>query len=358
MGLFDRFKKGETEATPGVIEWANPGPEDLVYRWPDSNIPTMSVVVVRPGQAAVFVRDGKIYGVLQEGRHVLSTMNIPFLKDLIGAAPVPGAKAAANMFKAEIYFVSVTEHQGRFGGKAYAGNRFPIQYSGTYRYKIEKPEVFLKELVGAGGSIDTAYISDFLRSTIQSRLIKFIGDLPPSDFTEVLQVQNKAKAFLTTQFEQLGLKLIDLNFAQFTLSPEFEKILPYLSTAQSWDQLFRVLQMQTLQEMSKNMGGSPAGVGVGLGMGMMMPYMMGAPPSPTQAQPATGVGVGVGGAQGQQTKKCPNCGAVVPANAKFCPYCGYKFPEQQSQQTKKCPNCGATVPANAKFCPYCGYKFP
>ena len=48
-------------------------------------------------------------------------------------------------------------------------------------------------------------------------------------------------------------------------------------------------------------------------------------------------------------KKCPNCGAEVSDNAKFCMQCGSKIPEEIS-----CPKCGANLPSNAKFCLACG----
>lgn len=312
-----------------VIEWANPDDKEIIWKWPNDRIRWGSTVVVRAGQAAVFLRDGKIMGVLQEGRHVLTTVNIPWLTSLV--EKIPGVGKMAEMFIAEIYFISLTEKRGEFGGKAYAGNRFPVMIHGDYRYKIDNPEVFLRELAGASADIDTAYITNYLRQTVMSRLQKFIGDLPPNDFTETLQVQNKAKAFLTTQFEQLGLKLVDLNLT-LELTPEFEKLLPYLAGAQTWDQLYRVLQMQTLQQMSQNVGQNPAaGMGVGMGLGMMMPYMMGAQPAAAAPMMAGGYIPPQQQAQPQQPqpqqqmKKCPKCGALVPANAKFCPYCGYKF---------------------------------
>ncbi len=320
------FLGGEKKAKTGVevIEWANMSPTDIVWKWPNDRIRLGSVVVVRAGQAAVFLRDGKIMGVLEEGRHVLTTANFPWLTDLLEA--VPGVGKMMDMFKAEIYFVSLTEKRGTFGGKAYAGNRFPVKIRGDYRYKVEDPETFLRELAGASTDIDSTFVTNYLVQTVMSRLQKFIGDLPPNDFTETMQVQNKAKAFLTTQFEQLGLKLIDLNLV-LELSEEFEKLLPYLASAQSWDQLFRILQMQTLQQMAQSAGQNPAaGLGVGMGMGMVMPYMM-APGMTPAAAPGAPMMAGGGMVQqpAQQVKKCPNCGANVPADAKFCPYCGYKF---------------------------------
>ena len=48
---------------------------------------------------------------------------------------------------------------------------------------------------------------------------------------------------------------------------------------------------------------------------------------------------------------CPNCGAVVRAEDKFCWNCGAKL-----VYTYKCPNCGAEVSSEDKFCRNCGYK--
>jgi membrane protease subunit (stomatin/prohibitin family) len=49
---------------------------------------------------------------------------------------------------------------------------------------------------------------------------------------------------------------------------------------------------------------------------------------------------------------CPECGAVVPAGAKFCPECG----QQITRKEKFCSECGGKVPAGVKFCPECGAK--
>lgn len=80
-----------------------------------------------------------------------------------------------------------------------------------------------------------------------------------------------------------------------------------------------------------------------------------------------------------EMSKCPNCGNVLPANAKFClecgtkigqlvanemicPACGKKTPcgkfcmECGQPLIKCCPNCGAGVPQDSKYCLECGTK--
>jgi hypothetical protein len=48
---------------------------------------------------------------------------------------------------------------------------------------------------------------------------------------------------------------------------------------------------------------------------------------------------------------CPNCGAHLATNAKFCPECGTKL-----QTDDTCRSCGAKLLPGVKFCPECGAK--
>lgn len=64
--------------------------------------------------------------------------------------------------------------------------------------------------------------------------------------------------------------------------------------------------------------------------------------------------------------KCPQCGSLAEATAKFCPSCGAKLdpprveeepaeaPADQAQ--KVCANCGAPLEPDAAFCTQCGTK--
>lgn len=84
----------------------------------------------------------------------------------------------------------------------------------------------------------------------------------------------------------------------------------------------------------------------------------------------------------REVKKCPKCGAEIPAQSRFCLNCGENVgtaPEDTvvcsgcgkrvpkgkfciecgatlSAGERKCPNCGADVPAGGKFCLECGEK--
>jgi hypothetical protein len=43
---------------PQIIEWKNPGPEDIVWKYPDENITWGAQLIVKEMESAVFFRDG------------------------------------------------------------------------------------------------------------------------------------------------------------------------------------------------------------------------------------------------------------------------------------------------------------
>ena len=70
-----------------VIEWADQAPNEMVRREPPAgagDIRFGSQLIVRPGQVATFVKEGKALDQFSEGRHTLSTKNIPILASIIG----------------------------------------------------------------------------------------------------------------------------------------------------------------------------------------------------------------------------------------------------------------------------------
>lgn len=62
-----------------------------------------------------------------------------------------------------------------------------------------------------------------------------------------------------------------------------------------------------------------------------------------------------------EEKECPACKKVVPIDSKFCPSCGYRFPEVvqvvedgEEVEVRKCSACGASILGHDKFCAECG----
>ncbi len=60
----------------------------------------------------------------------------------------------------------------------------------------------------------------------------------------------------------------------------------------------------------------------------------------------------------QNTKKCPTCGTLCPADNEFCPQCGARLVSQTAANSFFCPSCGFQNGPGARFCGKCGTKLP
>ena len=102
MGLFDALR---TEFID-IIEWDDQSGNVLVHRFErhDHEIKMNAKLVVRPGQRAVFVNEGKIADMFEPGTHTLETKNMPILATLRG-----WKYGFDSPFKAEVYFINATE---------------------------------------------------------------------------------------------------------------------------------------------------------------------------------------------------------------------------------------------------------
>ena len=75
MGLMDKLRAELID----IIEWVDDSHHTLVWRFPryHNQIKHGAQLVVRPGQTAVFVREGVIADVFGPGQHRLETRNLP-----------------------------------------------------------------------------------------------------------------------------------------------------------------------------------------------------------------------------------------------------------------------------------------
>ena len=149
--------RGISGLKPKVIEWINPGDDEIVWRYPEEVIPWGSVVVVKEFENALFYRDGKIYGVLEAGRHVLDTQNVPFLSGLVEGL------YGESIFKSMIIFVSLRRFQGRFGGRTQTVELAPLLFPGSFYSRVENSSLLVNKVVGPQHAFTTDELNEYLR---------------------------------------------------------------------------------------------------------------------------------------------------------------------------------------------------
>jgi membrane protease subunit (stomatin/prohibitin family) len=319
---------------PQVIEWENPGPEEIVWKHPEEEITWGAQLIVREYQVAVFFRDGKAYDVFGPGRHTLTTLNLPLLTGILSRIAGFGEKP----FKANVIFVSTKVFAGKYGTRAQTTELAPLQIHGTFWFKVENPQLFVMEVVGGQNAYTTVDVNEYLRGFINEKLIDEISryDLL-TVFTKLDETSMTVKNAILAAFRRIGLELTDLRFEGIDTTPEYRERLFWLRTGRATPA--EVLRMETVKKAAEELGKSP---GAALGTGMVLIPQIMTPTGPAQA-PAAPLII------------CPKCNARIPATSKFCPECGTKIAPPTTGITK-CPKCGSQIPAIANFCPECGAK--
>lgn len=335
---------------PQVIQWVNPKEGEIIWRYPVDRIEWGAQLIVEEWQAAVFMRDGKVYDVFRAGRHTLTTMNLPLLTQVLSRV----AGFEKSPFVATVIYVSLKQHQLPFGGRGQTAELAPIQFYGTAWFRVADPALFVTQVVGGQNIYTTEDLQKFLRGYFNELLMAELSR--QSIFTiygNLDQVSFIAKNAIQPQLSRLGLELIDVRFEGLDV------------TDQVWrDRLFFIratgvnpaeyLRMETVQKAAAELGKSPgaaAGTGIVLIPPLLWPQQQAQTPPQQPQQPAAGVSQQLAAHQQQQGIVCPQCGFVNPPGAKFCINCGYML-------GKKCPQCGFVNPPEAKFCMNCGARLP
>jgi membrane protease subunit (stomatin/prohibitin family) len=280
MGLWDYIK---TELID-IIEWLDSTGDTMVYRFErhDNEIKNGAQLIVRPGQAAVFVDQGQIADVFGPGRVELKTENLPVLSTLRG-----WKYGFESPFKAEVYFVSTRVFTDmKWGTKNPIMLRDPefgpvrLRAFGTYAVKVSEPAKFIAQIVGTNGVFTTDGISDQIRNFVVSRFTEALGEgkIPALDLAANFSELGAAvKAVIGPEVAEYGLEVTTFLVENISLPEEVEKALDKRTSMGVIGNLNAYTQFQAanaIEAAAKNPGGSAAADGMGMGMGFAMAQQM------------------------------------------------------------------------------------
>ncbi|MCG3152006.1 MAG: hypothetical protein GEEBNDBF_01294 [bacterium] len=299
-----------------IIEWLDSSNDTLVWRFERYNneIKHGAKLVVREGQAAVFIEQGQLADVFPPGTYTLKTENLPVLSTLQG-----WAHGFNSPFKAEVYFVSTRVFTDlKWGTKNPIMLRDPefgpirLRAFGSFTMRVSDPATFIRNVSGTDEHFTVDELSVQLRNYIVSRFADVLGEsrIPALDLAA--NYEETAK-FITERiapsFEQYGVEMKTLLIENISLPPEVEAVLDKRSSMGILGNLQQYTQFQVAESIphaAQNPGGL-AGAGVGMGAGMMMGQQMAgamsapapaAPPPLPGAEPALAVWhLSIGGAQ-------------------------------------------------------------
>lgn len=291
-----------------IVEWSQPGPDEMVHRFNRhlNEIKNGAKLIVRPGQAAIFVDGGRLADVFAPGTHTLSTKSLPILSTLQG-----WKYGFQSPFKAEVYFVATRQFTdlkwGTMNPVMLRDKEFgPIRLRafGTFAIRCAEPTKLIEQVAGPSAGFSVEGIHEQLRNIIVSRFADLLGEsgIPALDMaSQYDELGNFLKGRIAPDLAGYGLELTTLLVENVSLPPEVEKALDKRSSMGIVGDLNAYTKFQAAEALGSTGAagaGGPMAQGVGLGagiaMGREMAGMLATPAAPAAPPPAPPAPPGVG----------------------------------------------------------------
>lgn len=359
----------------------------LVWKHPKEDFNTSAQLIVHEAQEAVVFQDGIALGPYTAGKHTIETENIPGIRRLVGL--VTGGVSPNHC---EVYFINKTYALDVHWGTASEWKLqdptlqvpFSMQARGQFAVRVMDSKQFLLKLVGTTSSFTTMTLQNYFSDLMISRIKDCISNIILSEglshaeiSSHLISIAEKVTPLLSDAFDKYGLALEE--FVVEGVSIKDSKISEAIEEAQK-DRAVNIIKGITEQDKmahdvalaqasnpgmsgqaSQIMTGVAAGVAMAPAMGNMVRNVMqpaeqyGQGAQPHRDQFSMGV-VNKRTTPVEENKAtCPQCGATVVEDSRFCNQCGAQL-EKKSETPETCPLCGGQLPKGSKFCNHCGEK--
>ncbi len=287
MGLIDRLRAELID----IIEWVDDSRHTIVWRFPRFNnqIKHGAQLIVRPGQAAILVSQGRIADVFGPGQYKLATANLPILSTIAG-----WKYGFESHFMAEVYFVSTRQIPDlKWGTPNPVMMRDPdfgpirVRAFGTYTLKAKDPKILLEELVGTDSEFQADEITELIRSIVNTSFADVVAksEIAVLDLASNYQTLSEEVRRLVVDRvdDEYGFEIPQLYIVNISVPAEVEQALDIRTSMGVIGDMaaFQAYQLgQAMPVAAANPAGGLAGAGVGLGMGMAMagPMLQGGAP--------------------------------------------------------------------------------
>ena len=332
MGLFSRQFKN-------VVEWNEVRDDVLFYKWKNNEIKKDSKLIIKPGQDAIFIYNGRVEGIFTEsGDYQIASEIIPFLSTLKGFS-----FGFNSGLRAEVLFVNTKEFTAKWGTKGSINipcigmpGGLPIRAFGTFSFKVSDYMGLIENIAG----VKEQYTVDEIRNRVVSSLDQLIMKWIVKEGKDMFNLQVNAYAIaqgiktdLDMELCKLGLTVTDFKVESFNYPEQVQKMIDKNASYSMVGDVGHYGQVSAIESMEKNnnstMGNMVnAGIGIQLGREIMNQVnetmQQNNKYSNTQNNASQKSEATSEGGNSNIPKFCPNCGTKTNG-MKFCGECGYKL---------------------------------
>ncbi len=340
-----------------VIEWNETRDDVFFWKWRNNEIKKGSRLIIKPGQDAIFLYNGKIEGIFKdEGNYEIETQIIPFLSTL------KGFKFGFNSgLRAEVLFVNTKEFLVKWGTKNAINipsprmpGGIPIRSFGTFSVKIDDYLVLIDKIAGVKQEFTVDDVKERTLGMLDQLLMKWIAKEGKDLFNlqaNAFDISKGIKVDLDMELIKIGLTVTDFNISSFNYPEQIQKMIEKNASNEMVGDINRYRDIGMVDAITNNPNSGMAGMaqaGAGMAMGIEMARQMARSMSQDNnrdAKPGTII--------------CPGCNRPVAENMNFCSSCGTKIVRADASNqgaANFCHSCGTKLVPGAKFCSGCGTK--
>ncbi|MDD6789796.1 MAG: SPFH domain-containing protein [Lachnospira sp.] len=314
-----------------VIEWSSFREGDIFWKWDNAEIKRGSRLILRAGQNAVFLQNGKVEGIFQEeGAYDIESDIIPFLSTL------KGFRFGFNTgLRVEILFVNTKDITCRWGTKNPVSipaqglpGGMPIRAFGNYVIRVSDCMKLIDRIAGVRPSFSVENVSERIGGILDSLLLKWIV----SEGKDMFNLQANSAAIgdgirgdLNKELEPLGFTCEDFTCSSFSYPDEIARWQEKVAGQSMVADVDRYTRFAAADGMNQPGSGSGVASGVlqaAIGLQAVKQVLHGSGGQTEDASAASGTS-----AENSGVHFCPSCGKPVAPGQKFCANCGAKLPE-------------------------------
>ncbi|GIO37304.1 hypothetical protein J41TS12_21650 [Paenibacillus antibioticophila] len=317
-----------------VVEWEEFREDMIFWKWSNREIKKGSKLIIRPGQDAIFVNNGKIEGIFKDdGEYNIESDIIPFLSTL------KGFKFGFNSgMRVEVLFVNTKEFTVKWGTQnpvliptPQLPGGMPIRANGTFTFQVTDYVTLIDKIAGIRNSYLVEDVKIRITSVLDQLLMKWISREGKDMFNLQANASDIAKGIredLDMEVLNNGISITGFQVMSFNYPKEIQDMITKTASHEMIGNLQKYQQVSMTDGIAsgKVKGGGVAGDMAGMMMGMNLAGEM--MKNMNQNQSSSGNSSANPGSpaqgSGQKPNFCPNCGAKNEG-ANFCPNCGQKL---------------------------------
>lgn len=320
-----------------LVEWNEDGAGVLFYKFQNQEIKKGSRLIIRPGQDAIFLYNGRVEGIFEDdGDYDIESEIIPFLTTL------KSFKFGFNTpLRAEVLFINTKELLVKWGTKNAINLQapglpggMPIRAFGTFNCRIVEHDTVIEKLAGIRQTYTVEDVKERIIASLDQLLMSWISKEGRDMFNLQADARSIAKGIesdLDMDMRKLGIGISDFTIESFSYPEEVKKMQEKAAAQSMVGDVGKYTQISAADGMAQGgrngagMATDMVGLQMGMAIGQQMVGQMNLGGGAQQGVPAQNVqpGAAQGAPQGSGAgpKFCPNCGTPT-TGSKFCGNCG------------------------------------